>query len=317
MLHAAFLNAGLKAFARITGVIPRELGPGGVRTIARSTPGHVGEMRWWLGKLPADAQAVVMENSAIAPELQPLAGAWLQPEITVLTNTLPDHQEAWGTTAADAAKALAGGVSRGGRVVLPRALREDGFLLGLLEERACVCIFATPAEARVEAHRAVNLGLALAVLERLGLPADRALEAMLAMPGDRFDFRVIDCGGTELALAFSVNDIASSRALFESLAWRKQDTRILYNHRADRPARLKSFLGWLNDTAWRDAIIIGDRPLMRTGSARFVRISNKAGLPGLFNRSDASVSWRWTSPPAAPPGSRRGPRARGPPPTVC
>jgi hypothetical protein len=167
-------------------------------------------------------------------------------------------------------------------VVLPGALREDGFLLSLLEERACGRIFATPAEARVEAHRAVNLGLALAVLERLGLPADRALEAMLAMPGDRFDFRVIDCGGTELALAFSVNDIASSRALFESLNWRKQDTRVLYNHRADRPARLKSFLGWLNDSAWQDATIIGDRPLIRSGAARFVRVRSKANLLGLF-----------------------------------
>jgi hypothetical protein len=282
MLHAAFLNTGLEAFARITGVIPRELGPGGVRTIARSTPGHVGEMRWWLGKLPADAQAVVLENSAIAPELQHLAGAWLQPQITVLTNTLPDHQEAWGATATDAATALSVGIPRHGSVILPEALRKDGFLLGLLERRDCDCIFAAPAEAPVETHRAVNLGLALAVVERLGLPAGRALEAMLEMPGDHYDFRIMECGGAELALAFSVNDIASSRALFESLAWRKQDTRILYNHRADRPARLKSFLGWLNDTAWRDAIIIGDRPLMRTGSARFVRISNTAGLPGLF-----------------------------------
>ena len=206
----------------------------------------------------------------------------MQPEITVLPTTLPDHQEAWGATAADAARALAEGIPTGGCVVLPEALGKDGFLMNLLEKRDCECTFAPPADARVEAHRGVNLGLALAVAEQLGLPTDRAFEAMLAMPADPYDFRVIDCGGAELALAFSVNDIASSRALFESLEWRKQDTRVLYNHRADRPARLKSFLGWLNDSAWQDAIIIGDRPLMRTGSARFVRIKNTASLPGLF-----------------------------------
>jgi hypothetical protein len=253
-----------------------------VRTIARSTPGHVGEMHWWLKSLPADAQAVVLENSAIAPELQHLAGTWLRPEITVLTNTLPDHQEAWGTGAADAATALSAGVPVGGSVVLPEALREDDFLLGLLEKRACECVFAVKAAAPPEAHRAVNLGLALAAVERLGLAVDPALQAMLAMPADVYDFRIMNCSGADLALAFSINDIASSRAVFESLNWRKQDTRVLYNHRADRPARLRSFLGWLNDPAWRDVTIIGDRPLMRTGPARFVKIRSKANLLGLF-----------------------------------
>jgi hypothetical protein len=227
-----------------------------------------------------------MENSAIAPELQHLASAWLQPEITVLTNTLPDHQEAWGASAADAAMALSEGIPAGGRVVLPEVLQGDHFLPDLLEKRACECVFAAPVEAPVEAHRAVNLGLALAVVERLGLPAGPALEAMLGMPADRYDFRIMDCGGAELALAFSVNDITSSRALFKSLQWREQETRILYNHRADRPARLKSFLGWLNDSTWRDVTIIGDRPLMRTGSARFVRIRDKASLSGMFKPGD-------------------------------
>ena len=286
MLHAAFLAGGLEAYARITGVIPRELGPDGVRTIARSTPGHVGEMRWWLQNLPANTQAVALENSAIAPELQHLAGVWLQPGITVLTNTLPDHQEAWGATAADAASVLAAGIPRGGRVVLPETLRKDDFLQGLLEKRACECIYAAPAATRAEVHRAVNLGLALAVVEQIGLPADPALEATLSMPAEPYDFRIMDCGGAELAMAFSVNDIASSRALFASLGWRERDTRILYNHRADRPARLRSFLGWLNDAAWRDVTIIGDRPLMRTGSARFVKIRNEASLPGLFKPGD-------------------------------
>ena len=87
---------------------------------------------------------------------------------------------------------------------------------------------------------------------------------------------------SKLALAFSVNDIASSQALFESLDWCKPDTRILYNHRADRPARLRSFLEWLNDSAWREVTIIGDRPLMRTGIARYRKIRHGAQLLGLF-----------------------------------
>jgi hypothetical protein len=282
MLHAAFLDAGLQTYARITGVVPRELGPGGVRTIERSTLGHVEEMRWWLKNLPANTQAVVLENSAIAPDLQHLAGAWLRPQITVLGNTLPDHQEAWGTSAADAARALTGGIPQGGRVVLPIALRRDGLLMDLLSQRACDCVFAQPVDPAVEVHRATNMGLALAVVTQLGLSVRKARKAILALPAGRFDFKVMACGGAELALAFSVNDIASSQALFESLQWRKQDTRIVFNHRADRPARLRSFLGWLNDSAWRDVTIIGDRPLMRTGRARYVKIRNRTQLTDMF-----------------------------------
>ena len=103
LLHAGLNATGIPTWSRITGTDPRQLEPDGERSIERAAGAHVEEMRWWLGKLPADTQAVVLENSAIAPELQHLAGAWLQPQITVLTNTLPDHQEAWGATATDAA----------------------------------------------------------------------------------------------------------------------------------------------------------------------------------------------------------------------
>jgi len=89
LLHCAFQAMEKQAYARITGIVPRELGPSGSRTILRSAPAHVEEMRWWLGQLPTATDAIIMENSAITPELQDLAGHWLQPNISVLTNTQP------------------------------------------------------------------------------------------------------------------------------------------------------------------------------------------------------------------------------------
>ena len=83
-------------------------------------------------------------------------------------------------------------------------------------------------------------------------------------------------------MAFSVNDITSTRALFESLQWTEQETRLVYNHRADRPARLQSFMGWLNRSAWREVLIIGDRPLKRTGKARYRKIRDRAELLALL-----------------------------------
>ncbi|MCG8565277.1 MAG: hypothetical protein MI747_09370, partial [Desulfobacterales bacterium] len=81
LIHAALVACGVKAHGRITGVVPRQLGPEGSRIIVRTAGAHVGEMKWWLKQLPRDTEAVVLENSAIAPDLQPLAGRWLKPDL--------------------------------------------------------------------------------------------------------------------------------------------------------------------------------------------------------------------------------------------
>ena len=142
LLHAAMQGADLKSYARITGVVPRELGSEGTRTISRSSGAHVEEMRWWLRRLPATAQGIVLENSAITPDLQALAGRWLQPDVTILTNILPDHQEVWGPTRACAAEVLVAGIPKKGQVILAAELKTDEQLLELLERRRCQIEFA-------------------------------------------------------------------------------------------------------------------------------------------------------------------------------
>lgn len=286
LLHAAMHAAGLQSYARTTGVVPRELGPVGIRTISRSSGAHVEEMRWWLRRLPTSAEGVVLENSAISPDFQGLAGRWLRPDITILTNTLPDHQEVWGPTRACAAEVLTAGIPKQGQVILPAGFQADHHLLKLLRRRCCQIIFAEPATAVGEIHRAVNLGLALATVEHLGLATVPALQAMLDLPADRYDFHVANCGGAEVAMAFSVNDIASTRALFHSLKWTPDETRLIYNHRADRLGRLRSFVDWLIQSRWREVLIIGDRPRKNPGSARYLKIKNEQGLMRLFQPGD-------------------------------
>ncbi|MGA9573945.1 MAG: hypothetical protein WBS20_08370, partial [Lysobacterales bacterium] len=286
LLFAVMASEGLKAYARITGVVPRELGPGGVRAILRSSGAHVEEMRWWLGKLPASAQGIVLENSAITPELQGLAGRWLKPDITVLTNALPDHQESWGPTGVCAAEVLAAGVPWQGRVLLPVSLKTDGHLLGLLERRRCRVIFARPAGRHGENYRDVNMGLALAAAEQLGFAAAPALEVMQRVPRDHYDFHVAKCCGAEVAMAFSANDISSTRELFRSLRWSTDETRLVYNHRQDRPARLRSFADWFRQSYWREVLIIGDKPLRCSASARYMDIKNEQALLQLFKPGD-------------------------------
>ena len=286
LLHAAMNDQGLNTYARITGVVPRELGPLGIRTISRSAGAHVEEMRWWLGCLPVSAGGIVLENSAISAEFQSLAGRWLRPDVTVLTNTLPDHQELWGTSSASAAEVLVAGVPKNARLVLPIELGSDEYLMELLKGRRCQPVFSEPAAEAGQGYRAVNTGLALTTMECLGLDNDSALKAMLGLPDDRYDFHVARCGGAELAMAFSANDITSTRNLFRSLTWSKAETRIIYNHRADRPGRFKSFVEWLGQSHWREVLIIGDKPGKRPGSARYLKVDNEQGLLRLFQPGD-------------------------------
>ena len=268
LLHAAMNAAGLPTYARITGVIPRELGPHITRTISRSSGAHVEEMRWWLGQLPASAQGIVLENSAITPELQDLAGRWLQPDISIISNTYADHQEVWGPADADAATVLVKGIPRGGRVVVRADGKADEKLMELLEHRHASVIFARPIPESGEGYEASNTGLALAAIQHIGIAKAAALQAMGGLQRDSYDFHVVNHAGAELAMAFSVNDIACTRAVFGSLNWPEKDTRLVYNHRYDRPERLKSFVSWLRDSPWRQVLIIGDKPRLRLDFAR-------------------------------------------------
>jgi len=286
LLHTAMHAAGLQSYARITGVVPRELGPQGSRTISRSAGAHVEEMRWWLRRLPSSAQAVILENSAINADFQGLAARWLRPDVTVLTNTLPDHQELWGSSNACAARVLVAGIPKNSRLILPADLESDSFLMELLRSRLCQLTFAEPATEAGDNYHAINVGLALAALKYLGLETAPALEVMLGLPPDRYDFHVASYGGAEVAMAFSVNDITSTRNLFRSLMWSPGETRLIYNHRADRPGRFRSFIDWLGQSHWREVLIIGDRPKRPPVSARYMNIKSEQGLLRLFQPGD-------------------------------
>ena len=279
LLHAGFAASGIDSRARITGVEPRELHSSGERLIQRAAGAHVEEMRWWLKRQSPSTGVVVLENSAVTPEFQGLAAKWLNPDITVFTNDVPDHQEAWGNAPRAAAAVLTESVPLEGQVVLPESLESDDVLTGLLERRSCRLHFAPPAGQKLTDIKATNLGLALAVIRRLGLPEAPALAAMDSLSGDCYDFRVVNRGGVEFALAFSANDLTSTQKLFDSLAWDRSETSLVYNHRCDRPERFRAFSTWLRSGQWRDWLIIGDRPPgLRARGFRKLQGKNLAGL---------------------------------------
>lgn len=286
LLHCALNHCGISTYSRITGVIPRQLGPEHDVVIGRSSGPHVEEMRWWLTQLPATAQGIVLENSAIACELQPLAGKWLNPDVTILANILPDHQEVWGPTSDCAASTLSAGIPEGCPVVIPDQLKDHKLLRRQLRAKGCSVIIAETDRCAAGDFRDYNCRLALAALTFLGLEERRALEGLEKLQADRFDFHVENCQGVEIALAFTANDLSSTAALFRSLCWREEETLLVFNHRADRIGRLRSFAGWMDKTAWRDVLIIGDRPGRVLANARFLNVRDESSLLDVFNPGD-------------------------------
>ncbi|MDY3869394.1 MAG: Mur ligase family protein [Pyramidobacter sp.] len=259
LIHAALCACGLKTYSRITGVVPRQLTCSGENPILRPSGGNVAEMKWWLSTVPGDAEAVVLENSAVAPDLQGLCARWLSPTVSVLTNVRPDHESQWGPDELHVLKSLLPALPEGGAVVLPKQLAGSEAMQCAAREKKLRLLPCVPF-AGLPPHRAANTALALEVCFFSGLDRQKSLAAMSAMPPDFADFCVLPVGSGRLAFAFSANDVQTTEELFQSLAWRRSDTGVLFNHRADRIDRFRCFESWLSGNPWREVLIIGDSP---------------------------------------------------------
>lgn len=257
LLHAAFTAAGKTVKARVTGVLPRELGPGDTeRVIRRTSPAHIGEIRWWLDQLPPTTEALVVENSAISPDLQGVVASWVNPTLTVWTTLRADHTEVWGPGVEGAAQALVRGVPAGG-LVAAGAEADRPEMASMFRRNANIVHYDRLPPG--SDHREANLSLALLALSLClpGMVASAIRPVLAALPPDIADFRIVHCEWGEedsLAVAFSANDTESTEHLFAETGWRAAETTLLYHHRADRNARLRAFLPWIASRPWKETV---------------------------------------------------------------
>ncbi len=280
LITAALGGAGLQTRGRITGVLPREITGTAETLILRSGPGNVEEMKWWIASLPAGTEAVVLENSAVDPELQPLAFRWLHPSCTVLTNVRPDHEEVWGAGERSAIQALSAGIE-GGPVILPRSVAEIPLLREILEEKGCDLLPCPDGVSYMEIHLALTEG----ACRFFGLDEKKGLAAARALPQDLADFRLFSEAEGILASAFSANDTESTEELFRTTGWKREETAILYNSRRDRFARLHSFLPWFRSFPWKGVFLMGSRPLFLPPGMEAAPVRDVAGFEEFVSAS--------------------------------
>lgn len=284
MLHEAFSYCGIKCRSRITGVVPRDLSECGEHPILRAAGANVAELKWWLSGIPDDTQAIITENSAVSPELQCVCPNILDPTVTVLTNTSPDHTALWGESEQSVLAALSGALPVRGRAVLPRLLAERADMQFLASEKK-LTLYPVDRIEEFKSYLAINVPLALKACEISGLDTEKALRAIKGLKPDIADSSLLKVGNGELAFAFSINDLQSTKDYFRTLEWLPAETTLIYNHRRDRSDRLKAFDEWISLPGWKKTFIIGDLPLLPRMFKYYKEIKTLASMAEMISKS--------------------------------
>ncbi|MCL2102556.1 MAG: poly-gamma-glutamate synthase PgsB, partial [Syntrophorhabdaceae bacterium] len=256
LIAAALRRSGIRTLAKTTGSLPKLVLPdGSEQTILRRSPANILE-QMKIVKLAdkMNARAIVVECMALEPNLQFVSESkMIRSTVGVITNVRPDHFEVMGECMDDIAEALSGTIPSNG-VVVTADRRYHSCFSEAASAKGSRVVFAGDSDSGQAAEDLSynifreNIEIAQSVCRLLGLdPAvvmDCLDESGFAREGDDM-LRVSFEGKTIYFLdAFAANDIESTRIVQERFFMRGARPRpwiALFNHRFDRPLRMKSF----------------------------------------------------------------------------
>jgi hypothetical protein len=236
-LVAAGLRAGgRRVVAKVTGDAPVLIGVDGREApIARRGRARLSEQLAVVRTAArAGADALVIENMAIHPELQRVAERRIvRSTVAIVTNVRPDHGEVFGDSREAMAEAFARALPPGRPVLTGEPPDGLGPLPAALERS--VPPWMVPD----------NVALALAACAVAGVPAEvaaRGIVDWLASHPEPPVFRVAD--QIRLVSAFSANDVVSAERLvgrLEAAGLLVPPVAVVLNGRPDRPTRAVAF----------------------------------------------------------------------------
>jgi poly-gamma-glutamate synthase PgsB/CapB len=282
LVWSALRAAGIPALAKTTGTQPRLLLPdGSERALHRRAPASIREQLVLLRQARRlEARAVVVECMAIDPELQWVSERHMvRATIGAITNVRRDHEDMMGRELDAIAASLANTIPRRGVLVCG-----DERAAGLLAARASsvgtrLVLAATSADEKTSSPRwlAEDRATALAVTRALGVDDQTARRAFDAAPPDpgALSGGTTDTPDRPLSWldATAANDPESLAQLVAD-SWRDErgagaadgaplppPLALVYNHRADRGARLSTFTRHSREMREANIVIVtGDRP---------------------------------------------------------
>ena len=256
LIAAALRRSGIRTVAKTTGTVPKLILPdGSEETIRRTAPANILEQMKIVKRADRlNAQAIVVECMALDPDLQFISeAAMIRSTVGIITNVRPDHFEVMGKCLDDIAEALSRSVPAGG-VLVTGDRRYYPFFSDVASRRGSRAVLAgdfvsdgedpPPGlhlfQENVEILRSVCLLLGLDP----GIVGPCLDDAAVAGEGAGL-FRIPFAGRTVHFLdAFSANDVESTRIIQERALAQNACPRpwiALFNNRADRPLRMKSF----------------------------------------------------------------------------
>lgn len=272
LIAAALRASGTPTIAKTTGTAARLILPDGSEVpVRRRSTASIREQLWLLREARRrGATAVVAECMAIDPALQHVSERdMLRATVGVITNARPDHAEEMGPDASSVAAALANTVPAGGLLVLGPDLPQTVFdgeaarlrtTLVRAERESARNLAAAP----LPSWAIDNLAVALAATRGLGIPDSVAWPAMLAAPEDPGAMTHRECtvaGRTITVIDGSAANDPESLGLLLAGTAGDGDRLFVFNHRTDRPLRLRQFAG---APLWREpgtsVLITGDTP---------------------------------------------------------
>ncbi len=289
LLHAGLLRHGVRTLGRVSGDSPVLLLPDGQERLSprRGLPNIAELQRVLLDPMTRNAEAVILENMAIRPDLQQVVREQIfRPTLQVMAGDAPDHLDVFPEDPRARAAMLLGTLDKRVPLLLvPGGENEE--MLALARKRGFSLVepvegLALPG---LHAHMRHIVAAVMAALVRFGAGRDAALEAIVPLAEE---YQKIDVytttEGFRLADLLSVNDPLSTsqllRLLLAKAGVEPEQAGVIYCHRGDRGVRFQSFLDILRR---HPAVVVGDRPplwLLRKSGAHYSKRLEPDMFPG-------------------------------------
>src|SRR5207249_910769 len=219
------------------------------------------------------ADAIVFECMAIRPKNMIAESKFVRSTISVITNVRADHLDVMGPSLEDVAWNLCGIVPSNG-VVVTAEKKYIPIIRKRAEEKNAKVIEVDPdtvSDENISKFSYMifkeNVAIALKVCELLKVPRDEALKGMFDVKPDpgltRILNGVIANRDVRLIAAFGVNDVDSTRLVFQELSHRRviEEQRMLvgmFHTREDRVTRTLEFAQVMARMPFEKIVVVGE-----------------------------------------------------------
>lgn len=297
LIHGALKANGFRVLGKTTGTVPLWITPEGKHVeIIRHGPANIQEQFLALRKSRRDkCDALVVECMAIKPEMQLASRRILDADITVITNTFPDHIEEIGSTEEETASVLSLSIAPGKACIVgsvsPEAYEKVRKTCEKIETKLIVGATSTEylSGFKFKPHDE-NLSITIKAAELLGLDRSLAIEGMKEVLPDVGTFRYLKLGGkmgnAVLANAFAANDLHSTSLLLEKVMRDFPEKEIIgfFNSRDDRPDRAAIFETMIR--SFDRTIVKGPLPRRILNSKNVEKLDDPSQLDSLLDGSE-------------------------------